>query len=326
MTQALGAYLKELLQRDITVRRLPKSTLVGLPLYLSAAYVPYCLKLFGRELVLVERVGEVGTPSRVAADLERIRAHVGGDVALVLAAMTSGQRSRFIKRGIPFIVPGRQLYLPTFLIDLRENFPRSVGASPRHLSWAAQLTVLRHLLHRDVAERTLGELARLLGYSPMTMTNVARELVAAGLCAVRARGRERRLVFAVDSRDLWDRSRLFLRSPVCRRHLVAGAIAGLSAGICAVAARSGLQPDDKPSVAISVNEYRALADSGAIVESTEEDGVGLSVEEWYYDPRLLSESGTVDPLSLYLSLMDNPDERVGIALDEMLETMAWSQA
>lgn len=45
------------------------------------------------------------------------------------------------------------------------------------------------------------------------------------------------------------------------------------------------------------------------------------IEVWKYDPKLLTHTGTVDKLSLFLSLKDNEDERVKIELDNLINDM-----
>ncbi len=44
---------------------------------------------------------------------------------------------------------------------------------------------------------------------------------------------------------------------------------------------------------------------------------------WSHNPALLDGTGAVDPLSLTLSLQDNPDERIQLALDELKEQLPW---
>ncbi len=44
---------------------------------------------------------------------------------------------------------------------------------------------------------------------------------------------------------------------------------------------------------------------------------------WHYNPALVSNSETVDPLSLTLSLGDEADERVQKALDELRRKFPW---
>lgn len=47
------------------------------------------------------------------------------------------------------------------------------------------------------------------------------------------------------------------------------------------------------------------------------------IEVWRYDPTLMSLNGYVDKLSLYLSLINDEDERVQIELEHLLETIEW---
>lgn len=48
-----------------------------------------------------------------------------------------------------------------------------------------------------------------------------------------------------------------------------------------------------------------------------------TIEVWSYDPAPLSVDGVVDPLSLSLSLRDDPDERVQGALRRMVDGLPW---
>jgi hypothetical protein len=47
------------------------------------------------------------------------------------------------------------------------------------------------------------------------------------------------------------------------------------------------------------------------------------IELWRYDPCLLSQSTSVDRLSLYLSFDAADDERIEEALEELLKGMLW---
>ena len=50
---------------------------------------------------------------------------------------------------------------------------------------------------------------------------------------------------------------------------------------------------------------------------------GTTIEVWHYDPKLLVSGERVDPLSLYLSLRDDPDERIQAALAQMMNAVQW---
>ena len=44
---------------------------------------------------------------------------------------------------------------------------------------------------------------------------------------------------------------------------------------------------------------------------------------WCYDPKILEVDGCVDPFSLYLSFQNENDERIEMALEEMMEKYSW---
>jgi hypothetical protein len=44
---------------------------------------------------------------------------------------------------------------------------------------------------------------------------------------------------------------------------------------------------------------------------------------WRYNPKLITSEDYVDPLSLFLCFKEEPDERVQMALEEMMEKIKW---
>ena len=320
-------YLKDLLGQEFAIESVHKKEMGGLPLYLTKAYTPYELVLFGKKIVLLRRnTGVDESPGRIAKDVARLQKHFEKDVAIVLDELASWERKRLIEKNVPFIVPGRQLYLPMLLLDLREHFPRSNASKQEYLSRAAQHTLLRQILHGDVQNRTMADVANLLGYSAMMVTKIRGELVALDLCTVETHGRSRQIFFSMPAEKLWSKALTNMRSPVFRRHFLTGDSSGFQlAGTNALARRSSLQPDDLPTFAVWKKRYDSVMQENHLVEIESEEGADLIIEEWYYDPRNISETEAVDPLSLYLSLQGNLDERVQIAIEEMLETIPWSK-
>jgi hypothetical protein len=323
----IEAYLKELLRQELAVVSVPIEKMKGLPLYLAKKYTPYQLSLFGKQMVLLKRRGTgTDSPGRIAKDVVKLREHFEQEVAIVLDELASWERKRLIEKSVPFIVPGRQLFLPMLLIDLREHFPRVTAPKPTYLSRAAQHTVLRQILKGDVANHPMTEVATLIGYSAMMMTKIRGELAALGLCTVESNGRARQMVFPMPSKQLWSKAASHMRSPVYRRHFLVGALGGAQlAGTSALALRSELHPDERLTNAVWRKHCEAVIKKNQLAEIESEDEADLLLEEWYYDPRKLSDTDEVDPLSLYLSLNDDPDERIQIALEEMLETIPWSK-
>jgi len=235
-------------------------------------------------------------------------------------------RNRLVKHGVAFIVPGRQLFLPQLLVDLREYFPRRRQPTGDKLSYPSQTIVLYHLLKEPVEHYSLRDLARRLRYSAMTLSNVGNELTGLQLCTAVTTGRKRMLHFEKQGRRLWKTALPYLRSPVKARRWVRGNIVGktaMKAGITALSACTDIGEDPLPTYAVRDNQYRKNLEAGDLLGCHGPDEAEAGIELWHYSPDLLAEDGRVDPLSLYLSLRESPDERVAKALREMLEGVQW---
>jgi len=73
-----------------------------------------------------------------------------------------------------------------------------------------------------------------------------------------------------------------------------------------------------PEYAISRNDWKALEKTGVDIIPIEEPGTCL-LQVWCYAPQILEVDGAVDPFSLFLSLQGTNDERIEMALEEMME-------
>lgn len=299
-----------------------------LPLYLRSYYDLRESRLFGRPTLLAFQNpdADTATPTEYAQHYAKLCAVTGQAIALVLPRIGSHGRQRLVQLGVPFVVPNRQAFLPALMVDLHEHFPRPAHRATDALSAAAQVVILRHLLGKPVQGVSLRELAKTLGYSAMTLSNVRHELEAFKLCRAVPRGRSAHLVFPEPMRTLWDRALPHLATPVKARHWVRFGWTGrkpLQAGLAALAAVSMVSDDNLKTFAITNAEYRLQVKAGNLVECEEPDDAQAQVECWRYDPGRLSDGPFVDPLSLYLSLRTTDDERVAKALKTLLGSLPW---
>jgi hypothetical protein len=169
-------------------------------------------------------------------------------------------------------------------------------------------------------------MAPLLGYSAMTMTRAFDELEAASLAEVTVRGRERCLRFNGGRREIWDKAQPFLRSPVNKRLFIRrteGTEGAIRAGLTALAHYSMLAQPAYTTYALNREDWKALRKRHKIIEVPAQDADASEIEVWWYPPALFAEGGIVDPLSLYLSLKTDQDERTEAALEEMMVKFQW---
>lgn len=307
--------------------------LARLPAYFASLYEAWRGAFLDRQYVLLVSKGpnRNSTPAEIAGQYRVAARELGEPVAFVLPNLASFARQRLVQYRVPFVVPGRQMYLPQFLVDLRDGVsirgqqPPSQG---QHLSGPAQALLLYYLQKPRAPELcSLGVWAELLGYSAMTVTRIAAELDAARVCEITRSGRRTLLDFDHDCRALWDKALPLLRTPVrSRRHVRHVGRAPLRwqrAGHSALSRYSMLADAGREVVAAGSSEYARARAEGRIEELPFPDEGANDVERWRYRPEILTDGPAVDRLSLYLSMRDDPDERVQAALKHLLEGLPW---
>ncbi len=293
-----------------------------LPLIQEARYSVRRAWLFDRELMLCfPREGFQASPGDLAAGAQALQESLRAVPVYVIPSLTSWDRDRLIRRGIAFIVPGSQLYLPQFLVDLREKFQHKAAAR-EWLPWLAQVIVITHLIKESLEGETVRGLSRRLGHPASSLSRAIQSLEACGL-ARSIGGKSRPLSFAANTRELWILSRPRLRSPVTGRYYsdsthtfdswpVSGEEAlNLLTDVSArdERCRAVFNPILRAERASHPDDFSQMPlDRGALV-----------LESWAYDPQPLASRGSVDPCSLSLAYADEADERIQKGLERAVQ-------
>lgn len=324
---ALHAYLHETLGIAPKVRAWPGAA--KLPYFLQDSFDVRELKLLDRQILLVidKRPDKPGL-ANVRGQMDKLRQLAGMPVVYVTGTLASYERKRLITQKVPFLVPGNQLYLPDLGIDLREYFRKPPAAPDAVLSPATQAMLITVLLrHPWRTEWQPADVVSDLGYTAMTLSRAVKELTAAGIATVRTEGRARWLCTERTAAETWEQAKPLLRSPIKRRFWARPVpkwkpphvkLAGLSA----LARYSMLAEPQWTSYAISPAQWKTAMQTG-IKPLPEPLPGACEWELWHYNPALVPNSETVDPLSLTLSLQGNADERVQLAVDELKGRFPW---
>lgn len=300
----------------------------ALPLFLRDRYRIQSAHLFGRRflLALEKENWDPGSPGEYENQAAVLRSHLGETVVLVLPLLPSYARNRMVRLGIPFIVPGSQMFLPMAMIDLRERFSQPKPEKGKRLTPAAQCLVLYHLQREPLEDLPLGIIAEKIGYSAIMLTKVKDELEAADLCESSRQGRSITLGFKVHGRQLWGRVQPLLSSPVKKTHWLQGdppSYPALAAGISALSQLTDISDDRRPTYALLSKTFQANLERGLYHGCQGPEEADLRLESWSYNPLLLGTNTRVDPLSLYLSLRDSPDERIQQQLETLIDDHPW---
>ncbi len=330
-------YLYNVVGLDIQLDLLGKNDLQDLPLYIRDSYMIYKTILFDKFLLLLEPKEIEGIRiSLISANMDVVRSRMGYPVVVLLNNCNALQRSRLIEKGINFIVPGLQLYLPELMMDLREVYPSQTRSGKGQiLRPSAQFLLIFHLLHSgtryDLTEYNFKSISAITGYSPMTITLAAENLEKLGLISIIGT-KDKFMRFSYDKKELWETLHTsgLVRNPIRSRVFVDKMptdIQLLKCNVSALSEYSDLSSGDLGYYAIDNTDFRNLEERN-VLENVNTDEGRFCLEVWRYNPRriwgdLLSNHSCVDPLSLYISLQDITDERVEMALEQIIQEFQW---
>ncbi len=336
MKQAIQ-YINETLGTNAIAIPIQKDGLGKLPMFINEAYKLYNTVLLNRELLLVElRNNEELSILQTEKHLQLIKTAFEKKVVLVIENLATYNRKRLIEKGINFIVAGKQLFLPELLIDLKETYtnPRSKQKKEKLLP-SAQFLLIYHIIHRNekwkLEEHSFKEIAQQLDYTPMAITNAIDNLKYHGIVDVQG-DKEKYIKFWLERGELWRtiEQQNLLVNPVLKTVFVDEMpkdLFMLQTNASAMPEYSNLNPSKQQYYAIEKTVFYGLQKSNVLINPNDYEG-HYALEVWKYNPLTLvaelpNDMSAVDPLSLYLSLKDSQDERIEMALEQIIEKYIW---
>jgi len=317
----LKKYFKSTLGIEPKIGILKAEKLKALPLFITNGYTIYSIELFERDFLLID-VKYDFTTNRLKKHLDIIRKTFNKNIIAVIPQLEAYIRARLIEQKIPFIIPGRQMYLPDLLIDLKEfgNKPKNI---PKTLQPAAQLLLLYHLQVETLEGINLKGIAKKLNYNAGTITRAVHYLQNIGLCTLEGT-KDKLLHFNKANKELWAKAEPLMQNPIKKSIYYNGVIEDnniFKANNNALAHYTNLNDDIIEYYAVKPN-YIKLIEGDKLKETAIHEG-NICIEEWKYDPNILTNDDFVDPLSLYLCFRNETDERIEMALEQIIEQLAW---
>lgn len=329
--------MEETLGIQPTVAPIAKSYMDRLPMYIHETFKLYRTNLFNTEIILAELKNEEELSiQQTQKQVQQVKNQFNQKVVVILENVQAYNRKRLIEKGINFIVPGKQLYMPDLLIDLRESYVNP-KAKPKNetLLPSAQFLLIYHIIHRNqqwkLEEYPFKEIAKKLRYTPMAITNAIDNLRHHELIEVEGE-KEKFIRFSHERHELWNiaMERKLLANPVLKTVFVDEKPKNLFLLRCNASALpeyTDLNPSRQEYFAIEKTVFYGLQKSNALVNPNEYEG-RYALEVWKYNPLTLvdelpNDMAVVDPLSLYLSVKASRDERIEMALDQIIEKFIW---
>ena len=308
-------YVEQVVGTEVQIGPLDDAAKRTLPILITSMYQLLECRLLGVKVCLLCCKNTDVTPMQLKKHCDIVQDKLEVYTAVVLKEAKPYNLNRLIQARVNLIVPGRLLFMPSLLMDMRPQ-RNPVDMKNQPMTVMAQCMVLYHLQKQSLNGFSAQPIAELMGVSYPTINRAIKWLADNGFVTL-AKSREKQLVFIREGIELWQQVLPMLQTPV-ERVLRTDAI--LHAPICgeeALAEMSMLADPNHHCWAISKQDAQELA-----LSLDKEFGDHI-VEVWKYDPRILAEDGKVDVLSLYLSLRDVEDERVHKELNQLIKNKIW---
>lgn len=250
--------------------------------------------------------------------IARIQKNENLPVVLVLKELSFRRKEYLIREKIPFIVDGKQIYLPFMAMYLQERC--SAEKIPREEILPSAQMLLLHFIYRGAQDLSTSQAAKDLELTPTSISRASRQLEEMGLLHIRKVGVQRIMQSEDSSKTLFQKAGDKLLNPVKRTVYIPQKYVGadlLESGYSALAEYSMLNaPNVRCYAAERISQWKDVM-TNSLQNSQEQ----VAVEMWRYNPRKLSTRDTVDELSLALALREDTDERVEEAIEEMLNEL-----
>ena len=298
----------------------------GMPFLLQNTYGFFGIKLLNLEIVLIiNRNDQDISPAVVRKHMDMVKAEDDNNIIYVKKHVTAYNRKRMIEHGLPFIIPGKQMFLPMLAIDLREHFLQK-QKPVNLLSPSAQVLALYFIYNQlPFSKKNMSPtaLAKELGYSKMTMTRAIREITTV-LSSQSDEHSSEILYEQYIGKNLWEKIKLHMTNPVAKRLYCQISQSELdysfrAGGLTALSQSTQINPPETPVVVFEKSEWKKFAEYNRVIELLDIETGVFEIEIWSYQPGLLTKDNSIDPLSLYLSLENMNDERIAIELTALLE-------
>ena len=320
MKEAIEQFIDKTLGQKAVLRKMPVEH--DLPMFYSSLYDFYASRLSDVDCVFcVDKGAGHSSPLK----LQRQQAFLNGffhkHVIYCVKSLEFHAAERMMARGIPFIVPGKGLSLPFLAVFLKTSIHCRPLAGER-FSTFAQLVILGVLLHKLPMPLSIKEIEKVLGCSHASAVNALLELELLGFGEKTKipNGNGTEFHFKLQGRELWEASQDYFVNP-CKRHVGVvnrpKDIPLFKAGANALAEITMLSEALPEIYAVALADFRKND-----YEIVLPDSADIVLQLWRYRPNILEDNG-IDSLSLALSLKNESDERVQMAVEEMLEDFQW---
>jgi DNA-binding MarR family transcriptional regulator len=287
-----------------------------LPNYILNRYSISTARFSKQRVFLISLKTEMDSINSIKKHIQKIQEIEKIPVVFIMEKITARQRQNLIDAGISFVVGNKQCYLPFMGTLLTEKCDIEVEEVSKLIPSAQML--LFYYLYQHQKEIYVSEAVKKLGVSAMTVTRAVRQLEQIGLISTYKNKVMKVITSKYSSKELFENARKYLINPIKQRQYIPKSAVSANlqiAGGQALSMYSMLNPPRIDCYAIgNRSEWKGCAEI-ELLDDTQQ----VELQVWKYDPTVLAQDGVVDKLSLATCFLEDSDERVEEAVEEMLE-------
>ena len=313
-------YLEKVLRQSVLIKE-NNDLYNRLPLASKGRYVLFDVETNGMRWNAIQPKDMIGLTA-LKRDRRKVQSVSGLNCAIFLDSITPYIKDKLVEEGVPFVLAGKQVYLPFIGYLLSDSGEREI-APVNLISFLTQkliLTAIYEKWHKIIAS----EAAAKLNVSKMSITRCFDEIEYLNINILDMKGRSRAITVCDDVKQLWNQIYPILRNPVIARYeLQEDVHLEKKAGITALCEYSLLTDNDYPTYAVTKKELSEIG-LKKMKKIRRGEKIGCAVLEVGYFIEYKQKT-IQDPLSVVLSITneEKQEERVVLSVNEMLEEYVW---
>ena len=291
---------------------------ITLPIHIFNQFHIARYRLEKLEVLFLEAKEDTCNPRQLKQYVQLINRSIDIPVVFVFSDCDRTEIQNMIKHKINFIVPNKYIYLPFALMQIETiNTQKTFTALPSKLDNISKIILVAYLSGMIKSSVTGAEIAKILQKQPIVISKALHTLEKLGYLSFKKNGRQK-IVHFIEKYPMWQRCKHELYTPVKEKVYTAANIESdlfVYSGISALAKETNLAQEKIETVAIYKRDFNRIRDK---LHLTDKEEARYGIEIWDIDPKLLSSDRMVNPLYLVINFLYEEDERIQIALEELI--------
>lgn len=287
-----------------------------LPLYITGSYEIQTAMIDDCRCIVLAPKAELVTLPALKKQIKKIQEIDNVPVVLKLKSISPYRKKNMIENKVSFITP-KQAYLPfigAFLVE-EEKETKEI----EKFMFSTQQLVLLYL-YSPKQKLYMSEATEKLPYTAMTLSRAVKQLESVDLFQITKDGVNKVIESKYKKRELFEKIKCYLSTPVQTVGYIEKTKLDenmVIAGETALAQKTMLNPSRVERYAV----YSKIFDKKLLINELVNPDVQVCIEIWAYDPKQFSSDNMADELSVALSFLENEDERIEEAVEELLENV-----